>query len=62
MHWAEIKVFGHPQECFAKAHAENLYMALDEVVEKIERQLEKQKSKLRNRVHRSEAQKYRTAG
>ena len=62
MHWAEVKVFGHPQECFAKAHADNLYMALNDVIEKVERQMEKQKSKLRNRLHRTEAHKYRDAG
>lgn len=60
-HFAEVKVIGQPQDCFAKAHAENLYMALDDVIEKIERQLEKQKSKLRNRLHRTEAHKYRSA-
>lgn len=60
-HWAEIKVLGQ-QKCYAKAHADNLYKALDLVVEKAERQLEKQKSKLRNRVHNTESNKYRNAG
>ncbi|MFP5458849.1 MAG: ribosome hibernation-promoting factor, HPF/YfiA family [Bacteriovoracia bacterium] len=55
-HWAEVKVTGQ-SECYAKAHSENLYKAFDLVIEKIERQLEKQKSKLRNRVHSAQSQK-----
>ncbi|MBY0518082.1 MAG: ribosome-associated translation inhibitor RaiA [Bacteriovoracaceae bacterium] len=56
-HWAEVKIIGQPSDCFAKASAETLYMAIDDVVEKAERQLEKHKSKLRNRVHGTEPHK-----
>jgi putative sigma-54 modulation protein len=61
-HWAEVRVLGQPTECFAKACDDNMYKAFDLVMEKIERQLEKQKSKLRNRVHNTESQKYRQTG
>ena len=60
--WAEMKIVGQPHECFAKASSDNMYKAFDLVTEKIERQLEKQKSKMRNRVHITESQKYRSAG
>ncbi len=50
-HWAEARIVGQPHECFAKASADNLYKAFDLVIDKVERQLEKQKSKMRNRVH-----------
>mgnify|MGYP001627223797 CR=1 FL=1 len=60
-HWAEVKVTGL-QECVAKAHSESLYKSLDLVMEKALRQLEKQKSKLRNRLHKAQSQKYRQAG
>lgn len=53
VHWAEVKVQGPKFVFFAKASADNMYKSLDLVVEKIERQLDKQKEQLRNKVHRS---------
>ena len=50
-HWAEIKVYGPKFNFFAKASADNMYKSLDLVVEKIERQLEKQKDQKRNKLH-----------
>ncbi len=50
-HWAEIKVHGPKFDFFAKASADNMYKSLDLVVEKIERQLEKQKDQKRNKLH-----------
>lgn len=50
-HWAEIKLHGPKLDFFAKAGAENLYKALDMVVDKMERQIEKQKDMKRNRLH-----------
>ena len=51
IHYAELKVLGPQFECFAKAHAEDLYKCLDLAAEKAERQVEKYKEKRRNRVH-----------
>jgi putative sigma-54 modulation protein len=50
-HWAEIKVHGPKFDFFAKACADNMYKSLDLVVEKMERQIEKQKDMKRNKLH-----------
>jgi putative sigma-54 modulation protein len=50
-HWAEVKIHGPKFDFFAKASADNMYKSLDLVVEKIERQFEKQKSLRRNKIH-----------
>jgi putative sigma-54 modulation protein len=50
-HWAEIKVHGPKFNFFAKACADNMYKSFDLVVEKMERQIEKQKDILRNKLH-----------
>jgi putative sigma-54 modulation protein len=50
-HWAEIKLHGPKFDFFAKASADNMYKSLDLVVEKIERQLEKQKDMRRDKLH-----------
>jgi putative sigma-54 modulation protein len=50
-HWAEIKVHGPKFDFFAKACADNLYKSLDLVVDKIERQIERQKDLKRNKLH-----------
>jgi putative sigma-54 modulation protein len=60
-HWAEIKVHGPKFDFFAKASADNLYKSLDLVVEKMERQIDKQKDLMRNKIHASplETPKYK---
>jgi putative sigma-54 modulation protein len=50
-HWAEVKVHGPKFDFFAKASADNMYKSLDLVVEKMERQFEKQKDIKRNKLH-----------
>lgn len=50
-HWAEIKVHGPKFDFFAKACADNLYKSLDLVVDKMERQIEKQKEKMNAHSH-----------
>lgn len=50
-HWAEVKVHGPKFDFFAKASADNMYKSLDLVVEKMERQIEKQKDLRRNKMH-----------
>lgn len=50
-HWAEIKVHGPKFDFFAKACADNLYKSLDLVVDKMERQIEKQKEKMHSHSH-----------
>jgi putative sigma-54 modulation protein len=52
-HWAEIKIHGPKFDFFAKASADNMYKALDVVVAKMERQIERQKNIMRNRIHAS---------
>jgi putative sigma-54 modulation protein len=51
-HWAELKVHGPKFDFFAKASADNMYKCLDLAVEKMERQIEKQKDVLRNKMHK----------
>lgn len=60
-HLAEIKLHGPKFDFFAKAAADNMYKALDLVIDKIERQIEKQKDMKRNKLHNSSYQspKYR---
>lgn len=50
-HWAEIKVHGPKFDFFAKACADNMYKSLDLVVDKMERQIEKQKDKMHSHAH-----------
>ncbi len=52
-HLAEIKIHGPKFDFFAKASADNMYKALDFVVDKMERQLEKKKDMKRNKIHDS---------
>lgn len=52
-HWAEIKAHGPNCDFFAKACADNMYKSLDLCVEKIERQLDKQKDLYKNKIHNS---------
>ncbi len=51
-HWAEVKIHGPKFDFFAKASADNMYKSLDLVVEKAERQFEKQKDMSRNKIHK----------
>jgi putative sigma-54 modulation protein len=50
-HWAEIKVHGPKFDFFAKACADNMYKSFDLVIDKMERQIEKQKDMKRNKMH-----------
>jgi len=50
-HFAEIKLHGPHFDYFASASSDNLYKCFDLVVDKIEKQVEKKKDKMRNRVH-----------
>lgn len=51
-HWAEMKLHGPKFDFFAKASADNMYKTLDLVVEKMERQLERQKDMMRDKLHK----------
>lgn len=51
-HWAEIKFHGPKFSFFAKASSDNLYKCLDLVVEKMERQIEKQKDQKKDKLHK----------
>lgn len=50
-HWAELKVHGTKFDFFAKACDDNMYKALDLVVEKMERQVDKKKQKATDKIH-----------
>lgn len=60
-HWAELKVHGPKFDFFAKGSADNMYKALDLAVDKMEKQIEKQKDMRRNKIHHSshESLKYK---
>jgi putative sigma-54 modulation protein len=60
--WAEVVVHGSNFDCVATAGADTLYKAFDDVVEKCEKQLEKLKSKRRDRIHGHEGHKYHDVG
>ena len=47
----EIKAVGPHLEFFAKCEHDNFYKCIDLVVDKMERQFEKHKSKKENRIH-----------
>lgn len=61
-HWAEVKVHGHSLDFYAKASSDLLYKTLDLVIEKVDKQMSKQKTKLRNKVHKNSSLKYQEAG
>lgn len=50
-HWAEVKIHGPKFNFFAKAQADNMYKTLDLVVDKMERQIDKQKKMKREKLH-----------
>jgi putative sigma-54 modulation protein len=60
-HWAEVKVHGHSFDFYAKACSDSMYKTLDLVVDKIEKQMNKQKTKMRNKVHKNQSIKYQIA-
>ena len=51
-HTADVCVIGPHYRLRASAKEDSLYKCLDEVVEKLERQLDKRKDQLRNKLHR----------
>lgn len=51
-HCAGIKVIGPQFDYHAEAHSDNLYKSFDLVVNKIERQIQKKKSKWKNRINK----------
>tara|TARA_B100001971_G_scaffold215195_1_gene260193 strand:+ start:19259 stop:19654 length:396 start_codon:yes stop_codon:yes gene_type:complete len=51
-HWAEIKILGPSFEYHAKASSDKLYKSLDLVIQKVQKQVGKQKDKWRNHTSR----------
>lgn len=49
-HCADVKILGPAFEYHAGAHAENLYKSLDLVINKLERQVHKKKSKWKSNI------------
>ncbi|HXH32475.1 MAG TPA: ribosome-associated translation inhibitor RaiA [Bacteriovoracaceae bacterium] len=52
-HWSMVKVHGPKFDFSAKACADNMYKSLDMTMEKMERQLDKQKEQGKNKIHAS---------
>lgn len=50
-HTADIKVLGPNFDYHASGHSDNLYKAFDLVIDKIEKQVVKKKSKWKNHIH-----------
>jgi len=50
-HWAEIKVNGPKFSFVAKGCSDSMYKSLDLAVEKMERQIDRQKDLKRNKMH-----------
>ena len=50
-HWAEIKVNGPKFSFVAKGCSDNMYKSLDLALDKMERQVERQKELKRNKMH-----------
>ena len=55
-HWSMVKVHGPKFDFSAKACADNMYKSLDLTMEKMERQLDKQKEIGKNKIHASHTQ------
>ena len=51
-HYAELKFHSPKSSYQATAKSENLYKSLDLVMEKLEKQITKHKSKMKNKIHR----------
>ncbi len=52
VHHAEVKLHGLNHEYHATAKSDNLYKTFDLAVNKLEKQLSKQKQKTKNRIHK----------
>jgi putative sigma-54 modulation protein len=51
-HYSEAHLYGPQFEYYAKAKSENLYKSFDMVVSKLEKQLDKKKNLVKNKLHR----------
>ena len=51
-HCAEIHILGRKMDIFAKDSSPSLYKSIDQALLKVEKQLSKRKSKLKNKIHR----------
>lgn len=56
-HHAELHINCSHNNFHAKAHSDNLYKSLDIVVDRLEKQISKKKSKVKNKLHRSKGEK-----
>jgi putative sigma-54 modulation protein len=54
-HVADLRVQGPHIDVFAQAKSNDMYLSIDEVSEKIERQLRKNKEIVKDHLHRSRA-------
>lgn len=52
VHYAEVDLVGPKCEFHATAHSDSLYKSIDLVLQKLEKQIQKKNSKLKNKLHR----------
>ncbi len=55
-HAAEVNVHGARHEYHAHAKSDDLYKTLDLVIDKVQRQVEKDKDKIKNKMHRAKSE------
>ncbi len=58
VHWSELKIHGPKFDFFAKGSADNMYKALDCTMEKMEKQIDKQKN-IKRQFDTFDAPKYK---
>ncbi len=56
-HYAEVDCVGSKFEFHATARSDSLYKSIDMAIEKLEKQLSKKSTKLKNKIHRNRGQK-----
>lgn len=52
VHYAEVDLVGPRCEFHATAHSDSLYKSIDLVIHKLEKQIQKKSSKIKNKLHR----------
>lgn len=55
-HFAEVSILGPKVDYHAKAKSDDLYKSLDLVINKIEKQVYKSKTKIKDKIHRPKAE------
>lgn len=56
VHYSEVNLVGPQFDYHAKAKADNLYKTFDMAVAKLEKQIQRKKEKVKNKLHRKRAE------